>query len=95
MSALLLGVEWAIAMKRHILLVSFCAVLSASALAGDEQCPVKRAKAPALTRDTPTPLCVDAETGCTNTEVGVLNWLTDTHRSPSLHFIDFVEVFLR
>ncbi len=80
--------------KHRIITLVAVALLSTSVLADNAMCPQKSAKNKLNDHQPPTPQCQQVEKPCESKDVGVMNWLTDSHSMPSMHFIDFVEVFL-
>jgi len=80
--------------KHRLMTVVLASMLSVSAIADDNSCPAKAAKNGLNNPPATTQECTRPEKNCESNDVGVLNWLTDSHAMPSMHFIDFVEVFL-
>lgn len=80
--------------KPPVLTIVFAAMLSMAAVADDQVCPVKNKPHALNEQSSSTAECNRPDKSCERNEVGVLNWLTDSHSTPSLHFIDFMEVFM-
>jgi hypothetical protein len=82
-------------MFKHKLLTVIAAVMLSTAVAAeDAMCPEIAATKHSDNDTAASQECTSADKNCQADDVGVLNWLTDSHDMPSMHFIDFVEVFL-
>ena len=80
---------------RYLLYLCAAALLAFNALAMD-QCPVAGPDAaPKSTQ--PGADCPKPDNTCDKKDenVGVISFLVGSHRMPTMHFIDFVEIFMR